>query len=94
MSQHSAIIYYEDLTFEIDVDYSPGDPGKMYMANGDPGWPPEPEEWDVTAVRLFNPDDKKAKPVDVTSVMTNTMMDFFNEEAKEAIPNDEPDERY
>ena len=93
MSQHSAIIYYEDLAFEVDFDYSPGDPGRMYMANGDPGYPPEPEEWDVTRVMMIYPDESAIKPVDVTSVMTQTMMDFFNEQVKEAMPDDEPDER-
>ena len=88
MSQHSTIIFYEDLAFEVDFDYSPGDPGRMYMANGDPGYPPEPEEWDVTEVRLVNSEEKKIEPIDVTSVMTQTMMDFFNEQVKEAMPDE------
>jgi len=93
MSQRNAIIHYEDLSFEVDFDFTPGDPGRMYLANGDPGYPPEPPEWDVTAVRLVNPDDKKANPVDVTGVMNNQMMDYFNEQVGENI-DDEPDEGY
>lgn len=42
-------------TVEVEYDYSPGRPGKMYMRNGDPGYPDEPPECDVVSVRLVGP---------------------------------------
>ena len=32
--------------------YDPGHPGTMYRSNGDPGDPPEPEEWYAEKVEL------------------------------------------
>jgi len=36
---------------EVEVDYYPGDPGRRYMPNGDPGYPPEPAEIDLVECR-------------------------------------------
>lgn len=32
---------------EVTYSYSPGRPGRMYMPNGDPGYPDEPAEWEL-----------------------------------------------
>jgi hypothetical protein len=37
-------------TLNIEYVYSPGRPGRMYMANGDPGYPDEPPEFEVIKV--------------------------------------------
>ena len=34
--------------YTAHFDYSPGRPGKMYLRNGDPGYPDEPAELDIT----------------------------------------------
>ena len=34
----------------VQYDYSPGRPGRMYMPNGDPGYPDEPAECYVLKV--------------------------------------------
>ncbi len=36
----------------VEFDYSPGRPGKMYLRNGDPGYPDEPAEVEVTEIRF------------------------------------------
>lgn len=41
---------------EVQYTYSPGRPGKMYLRNGDPGYPPEPAEAEIIAVYLFGHD--------------------------------------
>lgn len=33
----------------VDWEITPGDPGCRYMNNGDPGYPPEPAEVEITA---------------------------------------------
>ena len=37
---------------EIDVDYSAGSPGVMYMPNGDPGYPDEPAECIINSFKV------------------------------------------
>lgn len=37
----------------IDFDYTPGRPGRMYLRNGDPGYPPDPEERSINVVELM-----------------------------------------
>lgn len=41
-----------DVEAHIEFDYSPGRPGTWYKRNGDPGDPPEPDELDVTSVKV------------------------------------------
>ena len=43
VESHQDVILYFDFT----VHYTEGDPGRMYMNNGDPGYPPEPGELEV-----------------------------------------------
>jgi hypothetical protein len=38
----------------IHYDYTPGSPGRMYLSNGDPGYPDEPAELDLTVVQIGN----------------------------------------
>jgi len=37
----------------ICFDYSKGSPGCHTRPNGDPGWPPEPEEVEITDVQVW-----------------------------------------
>jgi len=58
--KYQSVIYDLDYTldagelgeFEVEVHftYSPGTPGRMYMPNGDPGYPDEPAEFEVVGV--------------------------------------------
>lgn len=41
-----------DIEVVVEYYYSPGDPGRMYMPNGDPGYPPEPADVDFHSVTI------------------------------------------
>lgn len=41
---------------EVSYSYSPGKPGRMYMRNGDPGYPDEPDVFEILSVLLFGLD--------------------------------------
>lgn len=43
----------------VTYRYQKGDPGCIYQRNGDPGWPPEPPEIEVTAAEV---DGKEVPP--------------------------------
>tara|TARA_R110000868_G_scaffold296118_1_gene556407 strand:+ start:696 stop:1043 length:348 start_codon:yes stop_codon:yes gene_type:complete len=40
-------------TLRCSFDYSPGTPDVMYLSNGDPGYPGDPEEFSVTKIELL-----------------------------------------
>ena len=52
----SELVYKDHLAYdvplEITVDYTPGSPGRMYMPNGDPGYPPESPEMEIFRVLI------------------------------------------
>lgn len=52
---------------QVDYSYSPGRPGKMYMSNGDPGYPDEPAEFEIVNVYLYG--------LDVLSQLPDTAYD-------------------
>ena len=85
MSNYTTTIEYEDLSFQINFDYSPFRAGRMYMANGDPGYPDEPAELDICTVLLVHPTDKDVKPVDVTDVMSDVMNDWIDGQIEDYI---------
>ncbi len=41
---------------EVSYSYSPGRPGRMYMRNGDPGYPDEPAEVEILLVNFLGLD--------------------------------------
>jgi hypothetical protein len=43
----------EPIAVEVCFDYSPGDPGSQYLANGDPGDEPELPDLSITSVVLL-----------------------------------------
>ncbi len=60
----------DDRDATVDFNYSPAIPAVMYLRNGDPGYPEEPAEVEVTEIRLgdgnefdfgeLNDDEQKA----------------------------------
>ena len=40
----------EPIEVKVDAEFIPGSPGRKYMANGDPGYPDEPDEIDILSV--------------------------------------------
>ena len=49
---YCAVIHAYGATFDVDFDYSTGRPGKMYMPNGDPGYPDEPAEVVINKISI------------------------------------------
>lgn len=62
----------QEFEVEVQVSYYPGSPGRMYMANGDPGDPPESEEIEVLS--SFRTDTGEDFEVDVDTYW-DTLMD-------------------
>lgn len=52
MSSHATRFTFGEQVLRATFDYSPGTPDVMYMPNGDPGYPGDPEEFEVTAIEL------------------------------------------
>lgn len=50
MTTHLTTTAYLEVELEIEFDYRAGTPDVCYMPNGDPGYPGDPEEIDVTKV--------------------------------------------
>ena len=53
MSTHTTTLYREDadgneIEIEVTGDYTPGSPDVYYTSNGDPGYPGDPEEVEIT----------------------------------------------
>lgn len=40
----------DDEPLVVEFDITPGRPGRLYLSNGDPGYPPEPAEVDIISV--------------------------------------------
>jgi hypothetical protein len=43
-----------EIVYEVEVDYTPAQVGRAYMANGDPGWPDEPAEAEIISTRALS----------------------------------------
>ena len=51
----------EKTELRVYFDYYPGRPGKMYLSNGDPGYPDEPETVEPTSIEIWQ--DGKKLPI-------------------------------
>lgn len=72
----------KDEELEVEVDFSPGNPGTMYRSNGDPGDPPEPDEVEIkSAIRLSDGKDVSELLVDYY----DEVMDAISEEANNSL---------
>ena len=40
----------EPIEVQVEAEFIPGSPGRKYMANGDPGYPDEPDEINILSV--------------------------------------------
>jgi hypothetical protein len=80
------------ISLEIEVDvigqYIKGHPGTYYRSNGDPGDPPEPDQFEITNVIWGG--------LDITDHLSDDNFDFYEleEECLENIRDEEPDYHY
>ena len=40
----------EPIEVQVEAEFIPGSPGRKYMANGDPGYPDDPDEINILSV--------------------------------------------
>lgn len=57
----SVRVFNEDLEGSIEGTYTPGSPAVMYQRNGDPGWPADPSEFEVSEVKITDIGSEKLK---------------------------------
>jgi hypothetical protein len=79
-----------ELDVEIDFDYSPGTEDVMYLPNGDPGYPGEAPELEVTRVYART---KQGKPmiVDLINCLTDDDIRAIEDDIIENWEEEEPD---
>lgn len=56
MQQRTEIITFRGVELKVTGDYSRGRPARMYMRNGDPGYPEEPDEFTIESVFIGEED--------------------------------------
>ena len=79
---------YIELPITVEFDYSPCRPGCLYMPNGDPGYPDEPNELNITSINIVlrrQPDadstyDEWLK-VDLAPYLPDELLELISEEA-------------
>jgi hypothetical protein len=54
MSNQAILVEFGGKKLLCEIDYSPSTPDVMYLPNGDPGYPGDPEEFEITKVSLKN----------------------------------------
>ena len=52
MSKRTCAIMIGEQDFEVEFYYTPGTPDVMYLPNGDPGYPGDPEELELGKIHL------------------------------------------
>ena len=79
-----------ELEVEVDFDYTPGTPDVMYLPNGDPGYPGEAPELEVTRVYART---KQGKPmiVDLINCLTDDDVRAIEDGIIEGLGDEDPD---
>jgi hypothetical protein len=77
---------YIEVCVEVEADYMPGDPGCRTLSNGDPGWPPEAAEVEVTSVKVKTPNE--VATIDILSALTPEQIEYLEEQAVESLDED------
>ena len=73
---------------DVIGQYIKGHPGSFYRSNGDPGDPPEPDQFEITNVIWDG--------LDITENLSNDNFDFYSleEDCLEDIKDEEPDDYF
>ena len=80
----SVRVFNEDLEGEIEGTYTPGSPAVMYQRNGDPGWPADPSEFEVSEVRISDfMGQKFAPPIILDAKGQEEFVDRHQKQIKE-----------
>lgn len=85
-------LYFGGWALEVEGHYSPGRPGRMYLSNGDPGYPSEPPEFEIERVSV-SACDASGPGLDLTELLEEVgALDFIAVKALEKIEDAGPDE--
>ena len=87
----SVVIQFAGTDFLLEGEYWPATPGRAYLANGDPGYPDEPAEFEIESIFLI---DVSIKDVFEGMILERTKMrvlDLFEEMAITKIGETEHD---
>jgi hypothetical protein len=74
-------VTYKGLIFQVDYDYTPGRPGMWNLPNGDPGYPDDPAEMDIEAIRILG--------IDVYEVLSQESIDAIDQLAFDKVQNEQ-----
>lgn len=84
MREHNEDIKWNNGVIEVRFDYTPADPGVRTYPNGDPGYPPSPEEFNINSVwykgveitDLFDSDDFEAMEERIVEIRNDRYEDY------------------
>ena len=86
-------LYFGGWELEVEGHYSPGRPGRMYLRNGDPGYPDEPPTFEIERVRAQTEFRNASVGLDITDLLEEVgALDFIAGRALEKIEDAGPDE--
>ena len=86
-------LHFGNWTLEVEGHYSPGRPGRMYLPNGDPGYPDEPPEFEIERVRALTEFRSTSIGLDVTDLLEEVgALGFIADKALEKVEDAGPDE--
>jgi hypothetical protein len=63
---------FGEYDMKVEIEYHSGRPGRWYMPNGDPGYPPEPDEIEILDVLV------DGKPLE--GIERETVIDFLQDD--------------
>lgn len=67
----TTIVTYKGIEVEVDYDFTPGRPGVWTLPNGDPGYPDDPDELDVEAIKIGG--------VDIYDILSQESINLIDE---------------
>jgi hypothetical protein len=72
-----------DLEVKVKFTFTPRLPGKMYLRNGDPGYPSEPAEVEIDEVLVSSYRMGKVEMINVKEILKKEVLDRIEEELLE-----------
>ena len=87
MRRHSYVqdtveIGEEEINVVVEYDYYAGCKGRMYMPNGDPGYPEEPAEVEITKIYAFADKSESDISAKIDNAEINRITDLIFEEER------------
>jgi hypothetical protein len=62
--EKTVVTYWGELDITVTGDYRAGVKGRLYLKNGDPGYPDEPEEFEITKIEHLGKDITDQVPIE------------------------------